>query len=256
LVIGSFIGPAPLGIYNFSRRLYQMINDVLAGGFTSVSYSLLSSLQTDKAKVREAFLLASFGCFLVSVPAFMGLAAVADDALPLIFGPHWAGAIWPTRWFCVIGLMGSVGIVQSSLINSQGRSDWWFYYQLIRNIATVGLIFLLKDYGIATIVFAIAVQVVVLWPITLVLVARIVEMTVWSYFGQFVRPLFANLIMLAVMLVIGHAMRDASAASRLVVEILAGGLVYLTMIMLICRDRVMVFWNILSRAIKRKTGVA
>ena len=95
LIIGTLVSPAALGIYNVARRLYEMLNNVVAGGLNSVSHVLLSSLQHDKDKVREAFLMATFGCSLVSFPAFMGLAAVADDAIPLIFGPHWAAAIWP-----------------------------------------------------------------------------------------------------------------------------------------------------------------
>ena len=45
IIIGSFIGAAPLGIYNFAKRLFQMVNDVIAGALTSVTHALLSSLQ-------------------------------------------------------------------------------------------------------------------------------------------------------------------------------------------------------------------
>ncbi|MEQ1766180.1 MAG: lipopolysaccharide biosynthesis protein, partial [Methylotenera sp.] len=132
LIIGSMIGAAPLGIYNFSRRLFQMLNDVIAGALNSVSHVLLSSLQNEKEKVREAFLLATYGSSLVSFPAFVGLAAIVGDAIPLVFGNHWVEAITPTRWFCLIGLMTCIGVIQSSLIKSQGKSNWWFYYQLLK----------------------------------------------------------------------------------------------------------------------------
>ena len=139
-----------------------MLNDVVAGGLNSVSHVLLSSLQHDKDKVREAFLMATFGCSLVSFPAFMGLAAVADDAIPLIFGPHWAAAIWPVRFFCVIGLMAGIGVIQASLITSQGRSDWWFYYQLVRNVVSILTVFILHKYGVSTAGFGLMVGVLLL----------------------------------------------------------------------------------------------
>lgn len=97
LIIGTLVNPAA-SVSIIARRLYEMLNNVVAGGLNSVSHVLLSSLQHDREKVREAFLMATFGCSLVSFPAFMGLAAVADDAIPLIFGPHWAAAVWPVRF--------------------------------------------------------------------------------------------------------------------------------------------------------------
>jgi O-antigen/teichoic acid export membrane protein len=237
LIIGTLVSPAALGIYNFSRRLFEMINNVVAGGLTSVSHALLSSLQNEQAKVREAFLMATFGCSLVSFPVFMGLAAVADDAIPLIFGQHWASAIWPVRFFCVIGLMSGIGIVQASLITSQGKSDWWFYYQLVRNIVTIATVFLLYPYGVTAIVAALAVEVLLLWPITLWMVSRLISLSVLEYFGQFLRPTAAYVGMLSVVLATSHVLSDWQPASRLLVEILIGAIAYSVLILCLCRDR-------------------
>jgi O-antigen/teichoic acid export membrane protein len=216
-----------------------MLNNVVAGGLTSVSHVLLSSLQHDQNKVREAFLMATFGCSLISFPAFMGLAAVADDAIPLIFGPHWAAAIWPVRFFCVIGLMAGIGVIQASLITSQGKSDWWFYYQLVRNIVTILTVLLLYKYGVTTIVFALMVEVLMLWPATLWMVSRLIGLSIPQYFGQFIRPIAAYLGMLVAVLAISSAMRDWSIASRLVCEILIGGITYSALILLLCRERIL-----------------
>ncbi len=88
LIIGTLVSPAALGIYNFSRRLFEMINNVVAGGLTSVSHALLSSLQNYQAKVRGAFLMATFVCSLVSFPSFMSLDSVAAYAFRVAFVFH------------------------------------------------------------------------------------------------------------------------------------------------------------------------
>jgi O-antigen/teichoic acid export membrane protein len=237
LIIGTLVSPAALGIYNFSRRLFEMINNVVAGGLTSVSHALLSSLQNDQNKVREAFLMATFGCSLISFPAFMGLAAVADDAIPLIFGPHWVSAIWPVRFFCVIGLMSGIGIVQASLITSQGKSDWWFYYQLARNIVTIATVFLLYPYGVTTIVMALMIEVLMLWPVTLWMVSRLISLSVGEYFGQFLRPTASYLGMLVVVLGLSTLLSDWPSAWRLAAEVLAGAIAYTGLIACLCRER-------------------
>ncbi|WP_183874071.1 lipopolysaccharide biosynthesis protein [Rhizobium sp. BK491] len=239
LIIGTLVSPAALGIYNFARRLYEMLNNVVAGGLNSVSHVLLSSLQHDKDKVREAFLMATFGCSLVSFPAFMGLAAVADDAIPLIFGPHWAAAIWPVRFFCVIGLMAGIGIIQASLITSQGRSDWWFYYQLVRNVVSILTVLILHQYGVTAVVFGLMLGVVMLWPVTLWMVSRLIGLSIAEYFGQFLRPIAAYLGMLVAVLAISSALINQPLAERLICEVLVGGLAYSALILLLCRERVL-----------------
>ncbi len=239
IIIGSLISPAALGIYNFAKRLFQIINDVIAGALTSVSHALLSSLQDEKDKVREAFLLATYGSSIVSFPAFVGLAAIVGDAIPVVFGAQWSEAIWPTRWFCVIGLMSSIGVIQSSLINSQGKSDWWFYYQLFRQILTIATIFLFLDKGITYIVMAIALQTLVLWPITLIMVEKIIALKIAIYFRQFLAPLFASVIMLAFIFLIGYLFHGVTPIIRLVVEIGVGATVYTLSIFLLSRERIL-----------------
>jgi O-antigen/teichoic acid export membrane protein len=254
LIIGTLISPAALGIYNFARRLFEMLNQVVAGGLTSVTHVLLSSLQSDDAKVREAFLMATFGCSLVSFPAFMGLASIAGDVIPLIFGQHWAGAVWPVRFFCVIGLMSGIGIVQASLINSQGKSNWWFFYQLLRNIVTVLTILLLYRYDVTIIVCAMMLGVFVLWPITLVMVSKLIGLSIWQYFAQFIRPTAAYLGMLVVILTLSVVLRDWPPVWRVAIEIALGGLTYCALIFLMCREKILTLVRAALQARRRNVS--
>lgn len=240
IIIGSVIGAAPLGIFNFSRRMFQMLNDVIAGALTTVSHALLSSLQNEKEKVREAFLLATYGSSIISFPAFVGMAAIAGDAIPLIFGVHWTEAVWPTRWFCLIGLMSCIGVIQSSLINSQGKSHWWFYYQFFKQGITIATIFLLLDKGISYIVMILALQTVILWPITLVMVSKLLSMKITTYFRQFFEPLFASAIMLMIILLFDYFPQEISTSSRLAAEIALGMIVYMLSIFMLSQEKILI----------------
>jgi O-antigen/teichoic acid export membrane protein len=244
IIIGSLINPAALGIYNFAKRLFQIINDVIAGALTSVSHALLSSLQDEKDKVREAFLLATYGSSIVSFPAFVGLAAIAGDAIPLVFGAQWSEAIWPTRWFCVIGLMTCIGVIQSSLINSQGKSDWWFYYQLFKQALTIATILFMLDKGVTYIVMALALQTLILWPITLVMVEKIIKLKITTYIRQFLAPLFASLIMLISIFLISYFIQEISPITRLIVEIVIGMLIYALSIFILSRNKITMIINV------------
>ncbi|KZS50225.1 MULTISPECIES: lipopolysaccharide biosynthesis protein [Rhizobium] len=254
LLIGVLLSPSALGIYNFSKRLFDMINNVIAGGLTSVTHVLLSSLRADPKKVREAFLMATFGCALVSYPVFIGLAAVADDAITTIFGAHWIAAVWPVRFYCVIGLMAGIGYVQASLIKSQGEMDWWFYYQLARNLLTLLTIAILYPYGVTTIVFAIMIEVLLFWPITSWKVSQHIELSIPAYLAQFLRPTMASAGMVAVIFLLHELLIHWSPYPRLAVEILAGGMAYCGLIFVLCRARLNVLIGSIKQARQRKSN--
>ncbi len=253
IIIGSFIGAAPLGIYNFAKRLFQMLNDVIAGALTSVSHALLSSLQNESEKVRDAFLITTFASSIVSFPAFIGLALVVGDVIPLVFGAQWIEAISPTRWFCLIGLMSCIGIIQASLINSQGKSNWWFYYQLFRQVLTISTVLILFNKGVNLIVMVMALQTVIFWPITLVMVSKIINLKVTTYFRQFLEPFLASAIMSVAVLLIAYCMQEYPQQIRLLAEVTVGGLSYCISIFYLSKDKLLgVIKNVLDNKKNRQ----
>jgi teichuronic acid exporter len=240
IIIGSFIGTAPLGIFNFARRLFQMLNDIIAGALTSVSHTLFSSLQNEQAKMREAFLMATFGSSIICFPAFMGLGAVAPIAIPFIFGPQWIDAVTPTRWFCVIGLMTCIGVIQSSLINSQGKTNWWFYYQFFKQALTIAIIVILRHAGVTMIVMTLAIQTILCWPVTLFMVSKLIDLKVLYYVRQFVEPFCAGAVMLVLVLVVNASTSGSSPLVKLVLDVFVGTISYTGFMLLLSRERILV----------------
>lgn len=246
LLIGSLVSPAALGLYNFARRMLQMLNGIVSGGLTSVTHVLLSSLQGDQQRVRDAFLKATFGCSLVSLPVFLGLAAVAADAIPVIFGAQWQGAVPSVRCFCIMGMMQGIGIIQASLIMSQGKADWWFYYMLAKNIAGILIVLIFYRWGIDAISLALLLQTLAFWPATLVMTSRIIGLQVTDYFGQFGRPLLAIALMGGAIGLVDRLAPTSSHLVLLIIKVLLGGTVYGLMILALCRNQILSLWQTLK----------
>src|SRR5262249_8710096 len=136
VLIGLLLGPTPLGIYGFARRIFQLLSDLIAGALGTVSFSLVSSLQGEPAKLRRAVLFATLASSALSLPLFIGLAAVAGEMVPLAFGAHWVDAIPAVQGFCLLGLITSIGVLQASLIKGLGYAGLWFYYMLAKQLMT------------------------------------------------------------------------------------------------------------------------
>ena len=237
LLIGVLMGPGSLGIYSFARRIFQILSDLMSGALNLVSYALLSSMQREPAKLREAYLLGTFASSVVAFPVFSGLALVAGDLIPMAFGDAWVPAIPVVQAFCVLGLLTAVGILQSSLIRSQGQADLWFYYILGKQAVTVLYIFMFAGWGVMALTISLVILNAILWMPTLHMVVRLLGISLWAYLGSFALPVVATLIMCGCGWLVQHELAAAYPLPRLATTIGAAALSYGAVIGLVGRPR-------------------
>jgi len=226
IMIGAFLGAAPLGIFSFARRIFQILNDLIAGALNAVSYTVMASLQSEQEKLKEAFLFSTFASSAVSFPVFVGMGAIAGDLVPLAFGEHWLEAVPAIQGFCFIGLMSCIGILQASLITSQGHAGWWFYYLLSKQVVTALIILGLYRFGITAIVLAMAVQNLVMWPASVAMVLKILKIGLGGYMRPFLAPAVASAVMLAGVMAIQRFGPEHSPYLYLLAQIAGGALTY------------------------------
>lgn len=238
LLIGALMGPTWLGIYSFARRIFQILTDLISGALNLVSYSLLSSMQREPAKLRAAYLLGTFASSVVAFPVFSGLALVSADLIPFVFGQAWVSAVPVVQAFCVLGLLTAVGILQSSLIRSQGQADLWFYYILGKQVVTVLYIFLFSGWGVVALTTSLVVLNVLLWLPTLHMVVRLLGISLWTYLRSFAVPVAATIIMCAAGTLVQHELAAADSALRLIATISAAALSYGAVIGVTGRSRI------------------
>jgi O-antigen/teichoic acid export membrane protein len=238
LLIGALMGPGSLGIYSFARRIFQILTDLLSGALNLVSYSLLSSMQREPAKLREAYLLGTFASSVVAFPVFSGLALVAGDLIPFAFGDAWISAVPVVQAFCVLGLLTAVGILQSSLIRSQGQADLWFYYILGKQAVTVLYIFLFAGWGVVPLTTSLVILNLLLWMPTLRMVVRLLDISLWAYLASFALPVAATLAMGIVGWLVQQQLANANPLLRLAMTIGAAALSYGAVIVVLGRHRI------------------
>lgn len=226
VIIGSTLGTLSLGLYNFSRRTVQLLTDAISGGLNSVSYTLMASLQSDREKVRTAFLLATFLSCSVCFPTFVGLALVAEDLVPLAFGEHWQPAVPVLRCFCATGLLVPLTVLQSSLVKSQGRPHYWLLYNLFKLLMTVGTVLYFGRYGINTLALALVASTYLAWAPSALVAARLIDIPLWQYLGSFGRPALCAIIMSGYVLGVDALSVEQPPLVRLSAMISTGAAIY------------------------------
>ena len=236
LLIGPLVGSAGLGLYWFARRISQMVNDVLTGALAGVAYPLLSSMQDEPEKLREAYLATTFLSSVMAFPCFIGLALIADDMVPLLFGDQWREGVPVLQLFCLIGLLSCIGILQAALIRAKGKANWWMWYQLIQQGVTVIAILLLWRLGVVAVTAGIAAKAWLTAPFMSVLAARLLGLSLRSYLAQFLSPLIGTVVMAAALQMMNsHGVTNGAAG--LVLQIVVGATVYSATVLMLSGRR-------------------
>lgn len=236
VLIGSLLGASVLGLFSFARRIFLLVSDLITGPLNAVSYPLLSSLQREPKKLREAYFHATLASSVCSFPLFVGLAVIADDLIPFAFGGQWADAVGALRAFCAIGILTSIGNLQAALIRSQGQAGLWLVYMIARQGMTILYIVLFHNWGLEALVTSIAIQAYLLWLPSVHMVMRLLNVGLVAYFRPFLAPGIAAAIMFVVVSAIKEAL-PGDTIIRLLASISGGGAAYVGVLALIARKQ-------------------
>jgi O-antigen/teichoic acid export membrane protein len=217
-------------LFSFAQRIYQILSQLLVGVMNSVSFPLLSSLKNEEDKLRKVFTSITFISSAASFPIFVGLAAVADDLIPWAFGPHWIDAVWPLRGFCVLGTLACIGVLQSALIQSKGKVNWWTWYMAANQTLSVAVVIAFYKYGVNILVGVMAVKTCMFWPISVAMTVRLLRIGLLQYLRPFALPSAASLAMILCVLATHHLLADSEIAIRLGAQLAAGAITYISVL--------------------------
>lgn len=93
LLIGRFFGASPLGLYNRAHMLSALPMYRFMDGLSRVLFPSFSRAQSDGPKLRRAYLSALMLSAAIMIPVCAGLAVCAREAVLLLLGNQWLGAI-------------------------------------------------------------------------------------------------------------------------------------------------------------------
>jgi teichuronic acid exporter len=248
LLIGVLGGPAMLGLFFFARRLFQMVSDLTVGVFSPVTNVLLASMQSEPEKRRQAFMIASYAATAVALPTFTAFLVLAPSAVPFIFGAQWTEAVDAVQGFAIIGMIAGLGVVQASLIRSQGRAAWWFWYQALVQLSALPIIAVLYQYGLGVVMVALAFRTILFWPLSIRETLRILDMGIGRYFGNLQGPISASFGMASIMFSLPSMLpADLSTSWLLAAQAGIGTLVYLVIGWATSKQQATELWNMLRQ---------
>jgi O-antigen/teichoic acid export membrane protein len=241
VIIGRFIGAAAVGQYRTAWRTVELISQGVIMPFTQVALPTLGRLQDDLPAFRKAYLRITAVCSAVAVPAIVGFAVIAPDAIPLVFGAQWRPAAPVAQ---VLGLMAvpfTLNRFAAPALATLGRYTTLARFSSLQLVLTVVMSIAAAPYGVVAIAGAYVARAYLMLPFQM-----------WAFkrhsglgYGEVLRsvaPAFGtSALMAAAVAGLDAAVGDTLRAKDLylVTAIAAGALVYLAGLWLLARRFVM-----------------
>jgi PST family polysaccharide transporter len=252
LVFAGLFGPHQLGLYTLGYNLADIptshvgehIGDVLLPSFTRMQHEAQC-----RALVRSAGLLA-----LIVFPMAVGLGAVADTLVAALFNQEWQGVAIYLAILSALSVARPIGWVIFSFLQACHRTRAAMVLELGKLGAILGSIAGLSSFGphVAAAGVGLGFTLHALASMALIQKSDGVPMT--HMLRAMAGPLLACVPMVAAVLAVRHSLDLTGRAPvpSLVLEVLAGALVYLGSCMLVARGASRDFLGLLRDSFRRR----
>ena len=237
LVAGRVLGKAPLGAYNFAWTLATMIPAKVTDLVSKVTPAFFSAVQDDRAALRRYLLTLTEGIALLTFPATVGMALVAEDFVALALGDQWMGAVAPLQILAVYAGIRSIAPLLNQVLVVVGEERFAMWNTLGAAVLMPIAFWIGSRWGGA----GIAVGWLMVHPLILAWALRRVfykiELPLSQYLAALWPSLSGSLAMVAAVVAVQGISADWPLALRLGSQVVAGALTYGGVLFLLHRNR-------------------
>ena len=229
VLIGTRLSSTQLGYYEYASSLPLQLTVQMGTLLNSVLFPAFASLQDDLVELRRVLLKVMRSSAFILYPFLAGLALTATDVVRVAYGEAWMPIVWPTRAFCLFGMVRVMTNPAYSLCNGVGKPALPFKWSLIALPLNWVVIWLGVWTGDVTTVAVTAIFLPAFMLLTLVAeVSKHIGMPVRQICAAVLPALLCCLIMAAAVLGLKTLpFVDAlNPLSRLVAQAIVGGAVY------------------------------
>lgn len=227
LLIGFFLGPVALGFYNIAYRMMTLLRELTSEFSKPVAYSMLSAMQQDIPKLRNAYYTLMKFAAVIVIPVFLGVIVLADDVIIGLFGSQWTDSVKVLQILCLVGLFESVMQVNGSVLMSVGKPNLVLRIMLIN--ATINLIAftIAAQFSIEAVATAFVTRALLLSPLPLRAVKRLIQIDYMILLKELKMIVLSGFIMMAaVFIVIQTLPGSRSNIASILVGVLIGATTY------------------------------
>lgn len=137
VVIGKCYSPATLGQYTRAHQFGSIFSSNLNNIIQRVSYPVLSAIQDDTERLKQAYRRVIKVTMLVTFTLMLGLAAVSKPMIQVLVGDQWLMAANLLPIICLQMMLYPLHSLNLNMLQVQGRSDLFLRLEIIKKCVAV-----------------------------------------------------------------------------------------------------------------------
>lgn len=122
LLVGLLLGPTPLGLLRIAYRIHDFVAQMVVTPLVGIANAQFSSLNGDLEGLRRSYLRLTQVSAALICPMMIGLALVAPEAIPLIFGDKWRACVPLVQIISLLALVTPVNYYFPAAMVAVGHS--------------------------------------------------------------------------------------------------------------------------------------
>lgn len=140
LIIGRYYSAYELGQYSRAEQFSIIFSSNLTVIIQRVSYPVLSSIQDDIPRLKEAYRKVIKSTMLVTFTLMLGLAAIAKPLLIILIGEKWLMAVPFLQIICLSEMLYPLHAINLNILNVKGHSGIILKLEVIKKFIAVPVI--------------------------------------------------------------------------------------------------------------------
>lgn len=152
LIIGKYFSAIDLGYFTRASQFQELPSKNLQGIISRVSFPVLSLIQDDKKKLKDASKKLTKSTMLVTFVLMMGLVAIAKPLILVLIGEKWIAVVGYLQLLCFTGMFYPLQSLNLNILNVLGRSDLYLLLEVIKKTLAIPIIAIGIMFGIETMI--------------------------------------------------------------------------------------------------------
>lgn len=232
VAVGYLFGPHVLGQLRIAWKLFDFVMAIAVQPVVNVSLTALSRLQHNTAAMASATvrLIGVSGTALY--PLFFGIAIVAPDVVPSLFGDEWGDAILFIQILAPISVAATINYFLSSALTAAGRTRWILWQALGQVVLAIALTVVSAPFGVVPVLIANVIRASVIALVNVWLLKVAIGAAPAMLGRALMPPLVAALAMTAVLVVARPLFLELSdiALLRAIATAITGAVLFVSLL--------------------------
>jgi O-antigen/teichoic acid export membrane protein len=224
-VVGRWSGATALGFYNRAYGLmnvpYLYVTSVMSG----VLFPAFAQAQTEPARLRRAYLVATRLTASIAGPILVGAAIAAPHLVRTLYGDRWAAVAPPLQILCIAGYFRALYHLGGIVSQSAGRVYSELWRQLVYAALVIGGALLGTRVGLSGVAAGVSVAILYMFVATAHLALQ-TTMTPWRTYLSVQRTAFVAIAATAAAALAARLLLERSQAGSAAITIVIAAVAF------------------------------